>query len=78
MTESLVHKDYFTNKITQGFQVDTHTPTGAPKEVMVKVTKAENGGIDGKGTWRPATLGFSPGNESEDMMRYLAGEFIKA
>ena len=78
MTESLVHKDYFTNKITQGFQVDTHTPTGAPKEVMVKVTKAEDGGIGGKGIWRPATKGFSPGNESEDMMRFLAGEFISS
>ena len=76
MTESLVHKDYFTNKITQGFQVDTHTPTGAPKEVMVKVTKAEDGGIGGKGRWALAARGMTPGNENETMKRFLRGGFV--
>jgi nitrate reductase alpha subunit len=77
MTESLVHKDYFTNKITQGFLVDTHTPTGAPKEVMVKITLAEDGGRDGTGTWEPARTGFTPGKENDDMKRFLSGGFIE-
>ena len=73
MTESLAHKDFFTNKILKGFTVDTHTPTGAPKEVMVKITHAEDGGLGGEGTWEPATSGFTPGNENDDMKRFLAG-----
>jgi nitrate reductase alpha subunit len=76
MTESLVHKDYFTQKILKGFQVDTHTPTGAPKEVLVRVEFAEHGGMDGKDTWEPATTGFTPGTESEDMKMFLKGGFI--
>ncbi|HJO82882.1 MAG TPA: hypothetical protein QF520_10810, partial [SAR202 cluster bacterium] len=76
MTESLVHKDYFTNHIKQGFQVDTHTPTGAPKEVLVKVTKAEDGGLDGEGIWAPANRGTTPGSENENMKRFLSGGFI--
>ncbi|MFQ5854267.1 MAG: molybdopterin-dependent oxidoreductase [Anaerolineae bacterium] len=76
MTDSLVHKDYFTHRINQGFLVDVHTPTGAPKEVLVRVTKAEDGGLDGKGVWEPATTGFTPANESEAMKKYLKGEFI--
>jgi nitrate reductase alpha subunit len=77
MTESLVHKDYYTNHIKQGFQVDTHTPTGAPKEVMVKVTKAEDGGVGGDGIWAPADRGTSPGAENETMKRFLRGGFIQ-
>ncbi|MCH7738675.1 MAG: molybdopterin-dependent oxidoreductase [Chloroflexi bacterium] len=76
MTESLAHKDFFTGKILKGYTVDTHTPTGAPKEVMVKITLAEPGGRGGVGTWAPATSGFTPGNENEDMKRFLAGGFI--
>ena len=77
MTESLVHKDYYTQNIKVGFQVDIHTPTGAPKEVLVRVEKAEDGGIGGKGTWAPATTGFTPHKENEDMKRFLAGGFIE-
>jgi nitrate reductase alpha subunit len=45
-----------------------------PKETLVRITKAEDGGLGGKGVWAPATKGYSPDNESETMKRYLAGE----
>ena len=77
MTGSLVHKDYFGHKIVQGFTVDTHTPTGAPKESLVEVSFAEKGGIDGKGVWDPVKSGKTPGHEDDDMKRYLAGGFCK-
>ncbi len=77
MTESLAHKAFFTGHIVKGFTVDTHTPTGAPKEVMVKITHAEDGGRNGVGTWAPAKTGFTPGNENEDMRRFLEGGFIE-
>jgi nitrate reductase alpha subunit len=43
----------------------------------VKFTKAESAGLEGKGPWRPVTLGIRPAQESEAMKRYLAGQFVK-
>ena len=77
MTDSLVRKAMFGQGIGKGFLADTHCPTGAPREAVVKITKAEPGGIDGEKLWRPAALGIRPGYESEAMKKYLAGEFIK-
>ena len=77
MTGSLVHKDYFTHRLVKGYTIDIHTPTGAPKESLVKVTPAEDGGLGGKGTWEPASTGFSPGDENADMKRFLGGRFVK-
>ena len=77
MTGSLVHKDYFSHKIVQGFTVDTHTPTGAPKESLVKVTLAERGGIGGEGVWGPVETGMTPAHENENMKRFIAGGFIE-
>ena len=48
-----------------------------PKETLVKITKAEDGGLGGKGLWEPARTGFTPGNENETMKRYLDGGFIE-
>ena len=44
---------------------------------LLDVTKAEDGGMGGKGIWKPATSGFSPDNESDLMKRYLAGDLTK-
>lgn len=76
MTESLAHKDFFTSKILKGYTVDTHTPTGAPKEVMVRVSHAEDGGLNGIGAWNTGESGFTPGNENDDMKTFLEGGFI--
>jgi nitrate reductase alpha subunit len=54
-----------------------HCPTGAPRESIVKITRAEAGGIGGKGLWRPAALGLRPHYESDAMKRYLAGDFVE-
>ncbi|HUI25649.1 MAG TPA: molybdopterin-dependent oxidoreductase [Candidatus Kryptonia bacterium] len=75
MTDSLVRKDMFGQTIGKGFMPDVHCPTGSPRESIVKITKAEPGGIDGKGLWRPAKLGLRPGYESDAMRRFLKGEF---
>ncbi|MCI4625889.1 MAG: molybdopterin-dependent oxidoreductase [Candidatus Magnetoovum sp. WYHC-5] len=76
MTDSLVRKDVFGQKIGKGFLPDIHCPVGAPRESFVKVTKAEDGGIGGKGLWRPAAAGFTAGNENDVMKRYLNAEYI--
>jgi nitrate reductase alpha subunit len=60
-----------------GGEADNHAVNTVPKETLVRITKAEDGGMGGKGTWDPATKGYSPDNESDDMKRYLAGELTK-
>jgi nitrate reductase alpha subunit len=57
--------------------VDVHGVTNAPRESIAKFTKAEDGGIGGKGLWRPVALGFRPANESPALKQYLAGGFVK-
>jgi nitrate reductase alpha subunit len=74
-TSSLVTRRHFGHVLGIGFQADVHCVTGAPREAMCRVTKAEDGGIGGKGLWRPVTLGLRPTNESAAMKQYLAGGF---
>ena len=76
MTDSLVRKEVFGQLVGKGFLPDVHCPVGAPREAFVKVTKAENGAIGGKGLWRPAALGFRAGYENEAMKRYLNGGYV--
>ena len=76
MTDSLVRKELFGQGIGKGFLPDVHCPTGAPREAIVKITKAEPGGLEGKGLWRPAAKGLRPRYENAAMQKYLAGGFI--
>ncbi|MFN0172491.1 MAG: molybdopterin-dependent oxidoreductase, partial [Bryobacteraceae bacterium] len=76
MTDSLVRKEIFGQVVGQGFLPDTHCPTGAPREAIVKITRAEPGGIDQKSPWRPVRLGIRPRSESSAMKKYLAGGFF--
>jgi nitrate reductase alpha subunit len=77
MTDSLSRKELMGHAMGQGFLPDSHCPTGAPREAIVKITRAEPGGLNGKGLWRPAALGLRPGYESDAMKKYLKGEFAK-
>lgn len=77
MTDTLVHKTMFGQAIEKGFAPDIHCPVGAPREAFVKITKAESGGMNGQGKWRPASLGFRPTYENQAMKEYLKGKFMK-
>ncbi len=76
MTESMTRKAYFGQTIGKGFEADVHSPSGAPKEGFVKIEKAEDGGDEGQGEWRPLALGLRPDQPSEAMKAYLAGDFV--
>ncbi|MBF0308320.1 MAG: molybdopterin-dependent oxidoreductase [Magnetococcales bacterium] len=76
-TATLITRKSWTNEVTKGFNVDVHCVTNAPRESLAKLTKAEDGGIGGKGKWRPAELGFRPGNEGPALKQYVAGGFVK-
>jgi len=76
MTDSLVVKELLNQGITQGFVPDVHCPVGAPRESMVRITKAENGGLGGEGIWSPETLGYRPTYESDAMKKFILGGFV--
>jgi nitrate reductase alpha subunit len=77
MTDSMVRKAYFGQVIGTGFEADVHSPSGAPKEAFAKVVRAEDGGLGGKGLWRPVTLGLRPQEPSQALSRYLAGAYAR-
>jgi nitrate reductase alpha subunit len=77
MTDTLQIKSQFTQVMTQGFEPDVHCPTGAPREAMVRITRAEPGGLGGKGLWRGAELGMRPTYEHQLLKDFIAAKFVK-
>ncbi len=76
-TDSLFHKAKVFMGFIFGGEADNHAVNTVPKETLVRVTKAEDGGMGGHGVWRPATTGYTPDNESEFMKLYINGELVK-
>ena len=76
-TDSLFHKKAGSMSFVFGFDVDNHAVNTVPKETLVRVTKAEPGGRDGKGVWEPVRSGHTPGHENDLMKRFLAGDLTK-
>ncbi len=75
-TDTLFHKSKAVMGFLFGGEADNHAVNTVPKETLVRVVKAEDGGLGGKGIWAPATGGFSPAAENAAMKRYLAGGFM--
>ncbi|MEE9187094.1 MAG: nitrate oxidoreductase subunit alpha, partial [Bacteroidota bacterium] len=76
-TDSLFHKKKAYMGFFFGGEADNHAVNTVPKETLVKVTKAEDGGMGGKGIWNPKKTGFAPETENDFMMTYLTGKLIK-
>lgn len=72
-TDTLFHKKTGAMAFTFGFDVDNHAINTVPKETLVRITKAEDGGIGGVGAWKPARAGYGPGANSTERERYLSG-----
>jgi nitrate reductase alpha subunit len=77
MTDTLFHKKKAKMAYMHGGEADNHTVNTVPKETLVKISKAEDGGLGAKGIWGPARTGFTPASESKFMKLYLAGEIVK-
>jgi nitrate reductase alpha subunit len=75
-TDTLFHK----SKVFMGFifggEADNHAVNTVPKECLVRITKAEDGGLGGHGPWKPGLNGMAPSAENEWMQKYLAGGFV--
>ncbi|MFV2069140.1 MAG: molybdopterin-dependent oxidoreductase, partial [Pirellulales bacterium] len=75
-TDTLFHKKTGVMGFTFGFDVDNHAINTVPKETLVRVTKAEDGGIGGVGLWKPGESLYGPGKETSQNQQYLAGGFV--
>ncbi len=76
-TDTLFHKQKTSMTYIFGGEADNHAVNTVPKECLVRITKAEDGGLGGKGAWKPGTTGMSPGTEDEAMKKYLDGGYIE-
>lgn len=76
-TDTLFHKKTGGMGFLFGFDVDNHAVNTVPKETLIKITKAEDGGIGGKGVWEAATRGYGPGTTSPQNSLYLSGGYVK-
>lgn len=76
-TDGLFHKKVGAMGYVFGFDIDNHAVNTVPKETLVKITKAEPGGLGGTGVWAPVRSGFTPGHENSVFEAYLAGDLTK-
>jgi len=74
-TDTLFHKSKVFMSFMFGGEADNHAINTVPKECLVRITKAEDGGLGGKGAWKGGTGGLTPDAENETMKTYLAGDF---
>jgi nitrate reductase alpha subunit len=75
-TDSLFHKKAGTMGFVFGFDEDNHAVNTTPKETLVRVTKAEAGGVAGRRPWARGESGMTPGGEDRFMDSYIAGKLI--
>ncbi len=76
MTDNLFHKAKVAQAFIFGGEADNHAVNTVPKETLVRITKAEDGGLGGKGKWAAGQDGMSPSNISAAMERYLTGRLV--
>jgi len=74
-TDTLFHKAKAAMSFIFGGEADNHAVNTVPKECLVRITKAEDGGLGAKGPWKPGTEGTSPDAENDTMKKYLGGGF---
>ena len=75
-TDSLFHKRTGTIGFVFGFDDDNHAVNTTPKETLVRVTRAEAGGVAGTRPWARGQTGTTPGGEGGFMRSYIEGELI--
>jgi len=76
-TDSLFHKKTGSMGFVFGFDVDNHAINTVPKETLVRITKAEDGGLNGQGAWQPGTVGYGPSGKTTQNERYLTGALTR-
>ncbi len=72
--DTLFHKRTGAMAFTFGFDVDNHAVNTVPKETLIRITKAEDGGLGGVGQWAPGTSGYGPVAQTPQNLAYLTGQ----
>jgi nitrate reductase alpha subunit len=75
-TDTLFHKAKVKMGFIFGGEADNHAVNTVPKECLVKITKAENGGPGDKGPWEGAVTGFGPTEDTPESNTYLTGGYV--
>jgi nitrate reductase alpha subunit len=75
--DTLFHKLKAKQGFVFGFEEDNHGINTVPKETLVKITRAEPGGLSGEGVWETTRAGVTPANESEVFLAYLRGDLTQ-
>ena len=75
-TDTLFHKRTGAMGFIFGADVDNHAINTVPKETLIRITKAEDGGIGGVGAWEPGTRGYGPAADTPQNLQYLTGRFV--
>ncbi|RME93117.1 MAG: nitrate oxidoreductase subunit alpha, partial [Verrucomicrobia bacterium] len=75
-TDTLFHKTKAFMAFMFGGEADNHAVNTVPKECLVRIIKAEDGGLGGRGPWKPALNGMAPAAENDTMKKYLQGGFF--
>src|SRR5207237_6488566 len=75
--DSLPNKKKHVHAMKFGFEPDNHAVNTTPKSTLVRIQKAEDGGIGARGPWEPVRTGFTPSQENEWMLKWLKGERVK-
>lgn len=76
-TDTLFHKKTGSMGFLFGADIDNHAINTVPKETLVRITKAEDGGIGGIGPWKPAKSGYGPSGKTPQNLKYLLGELTR-
>ena len=76
-TDTLFHKLTGSMGFVFGADIDNHAINTVPKETLIRITKAESGGLGGEGIWKPAQSGYSPGEATPESTAYVTGTLVK-
>jgi nitrate reductase alpha subunit len=75
-TDTLFHKAKVKMGFIFGGEADNHAINTVPKETLVRVVRAEDGGLGGKGRWDPPLCGYGPTVETPQNLRYVSGGYV--
>lgn len=76
-TDTLFHKAKGSMSFLFGGEADNHAINTVPKETLVKIIRAEAGGLNGVGTWEAGHGEFGPTAATPVNQAYLAGAFTR-
>jgi nitrate reductase alpha subunit len=75
-TDTLFHKAKLRMGFMFGGEADNHAVNTVPKETLVRLVKAAEGGEGGRGMWKGAETPFGPHSDSLENQKYLTGGYV--